>query len=153
MQMGYSNYRNRTWWRNNQLCCTYNVRESQSNRDTRWKSLLNKYESGLRSKCVCNYGAAVVMLIYLQGSTQPEISMAVHQYARFFNNPRLVHERAVKSISKYPARKSTYLDLLDVKQQLTTQGIVYRPNIEKGIKCYVYSKFVGGWAQADADNA
>ena len=25
--------------------------------------------------------------------------------------------------------------------------------IEKGIDCYVYAKFSGGWAQADVDNA
>ena len=30
------------------------------------------------------------------GSTQAKTSMAVHQCARFFNNLRLVHERAIK---------------------------------------------------------
>ena len=42
------------------------------------KPSLHKYLSSLGSKCVWNYRAAVGMLIGLQGSTRPEISMAVH---------------------------------------------------------------------------
>eukprot|EP00957_Ditylum_brightwellii_P129511 9878996-Ditylum_brightwellii.AAC.1 len=38
---------------------------------------------------------------YLQGSTRPEIAMAVHQCARFCNDPRLSRERAVWRIVKY----------------------------------------------------
>ena len=46
--------------------------------------------------------------------------MAVHQCANFFNNPRLVHERAVRCIAKYLARISTPMNLIDGKQQLST---------------------------------
>ena len=42
------------------------------------KLLRHKYESSLRIKCVWNYRAAFGMLSYLQGSTRPEISMAVN---------------------------------------------------------------------------
>jgi len=41
------------------------------------------------------------MLNYLQGSTRPDISMAVHQCARFCNDPKLSHERAVQRIVRY----------------------------------------------------
>ena len=42
------------------------------------KPLLHKYGSSILKKCVWNYRAAVGMVSYLQGSTRPEISMAVH---------------------------------------------------------------------------
>ena len=77
------------------------------------KPLLHKDEYIIGRKCVWNYRAAVGMLSYIQGSTQPEILMAVHQCARFYNNPHLVHERAVRLITKYFASTSTYVDLPD----------------------------------------
>ena len=43
--------------------------------------------------------------------------------------------------------------LTDKNQRLTTCGIVYNTDIEKGFDCYVYYNFDGGWAQADSDNA
>ena len=79
--------------------------------------------------------------------------MAVHQYETFCNGPHLVQERAVRRITKYLASTSKYLDFLDIKQQLTTCGVVYKPDIGKVIKWYVDSDFYGGWAQSDADNA
>ena len=80
--------------------------------------------------------------------------MAVHQCARFFfDNPRILHERSVKSIAKELASTSTYVDLPDKNLRLTTCGIVYRPKIEKIIKCYIYAYFSGGWAKADSDSA
>ena len=42
------------------------------------KQLPNKDECSLVSKCVWNYREVVGMLSYLWGSTQPEISMAIH---------------------------------------------------------------------------
>ena len=47
------------------------------------KPLLNKYESGIGRKSVWNYKAAVGMLMYIQGSIHPEISISVHQCAVF----------------------------------------------------------------------
>ena len=81
------------------------------------------------------------------------MSMTVHQCARFWNNPRLLHESAVKRIAKYLASTSAYGDLPDWNRRLTTCGVVYKPDIEKSIECYVYAIFVSGWAQADAVNA
>ena len=79
--------------------------------------------------------------------------MAVHQCARFCNNPSLVHESAVRKIAKYHTSTSTYVDLPDGNIWLTTQRIFYNPDIGKGIKCYVDTNFSSGWAQADAYNA
>ena len=57
--------------------------------------LLHKDSSSLGRKFVWSYRPVSVVLCYIQGPTQPEISMTVHQCAKFCNNPRIVHERAV----------------------------------------------------------
>ena len=71
----------------------------------------------------------------------------------FFNNTRLLHERAVRRIEKHLTSTSTYVDLRDRKQRLNTSIIVYKPEIEKYIKGYVDDNFSGRWAQAASDNA
>ena len=40
-----------------------------------------------------------------------------------------------------------------VNGQLTTHSVVYKPDKEKFIKCYVVVDFAGGWSQADSDHA
>ena len=117
------------------------------------KPLMHKDESSLGINCVYNYRVAVGILSYLQVSTRPEIPMAVHQCARFFNNPRLVHKRAVRRIAKYLASTSYYVYFPDVNRWLSTRVVVYKPNILKGVKRYVHAVFLGGWDQVDADNA
>ena len=79
------------------------------------------------------------MLNYLQNSTRPDIAMAVHQCARFTNQPMLSHEQAIKRIDEY--LKGT-----------SDRVIAYHPDKTKGIKCYVDAYFSGGWSQADANN-
>ena len=74
--------------------------------------------------------------------------MYVHQCAHFCNNPRLVHEHAVRRITNYLLSTSTYLDLPDVNQQLTTCVIVYRSNIYKvSSVTYMQTFPVGGLKQ------
>ena len=80
------------------------------------------------------------MLQYLQGNTRPEISMAVHQTARFCNDPKLCHEKAIVRIGRY---------LLHTKDR----GIIYDPDKTRGLECYVDADFAGGWLNADSDDA
>ena len=79
--------------------------------------------------------------------------MTIHHYAQFFNNPYLVHERAVRHIVNYLAITSTYVDLPDGNLRLTTRRLVYRHDVEKFIEYYVDAEFAGGWEQAGADYA
>ena len=60
------------------------------------KPVLNKYLDGKPRKEDWNYRTAVGMLTYLQGNSRHEISMSVHQTARFCNDPKLSHEKAIK---------------------------------------------------------
>ena len=49
--------------------------------------------------------------------------------------------------------KPTYVGLTDTNLQLTTHGVVYRPDVEKCIGCYIDDDFAGEWDQSDANNA
>ena len=79
--------------------------------------------------------------------------MDVHQCARFSNDPLLVHECAVRRIARYLAITFTYIDLPDGNRRLSTRGVFYSTNKEKGIGCYIYAKFPSGISQANTNNA
>jgi hypothetical protein len=104
------------------------------------KPLLYKDIDGLPRKQNWNYRQAIGMLTYLQGTSRPDISMSVHQAARFCTNPKLSHERAIFRIGKY---------LQGTKQK----GIVFKPDASKGLECFVDADFAGGWNKGDASNA
>ena len=80
------------------------------------------------------------MLSYLQNTSQPEIAVAVHQTARFSNQPMLLHKKSIMQLGCY---------LLDTRKH----GIIYKPDKKVGLECYVDADFSGGWSQADSDNA
>ena len=61
---------------------------------------------------------------------------ATSQYARVNNGPMLSHERAVKQIIGYS------LDTGD-------KGIIFKPDLAKGLACYVDAVCVGGWKDAN----
>ena len=63
--------------------------------------LLHKDENGSNRRNKWNYRAVTGMLNYLTGSTRPDIAMAVHQIARFSNNPKLSHEKSIVQIYRY----------------------------------------------------
>ena len=87
-----------------------------------------------------NYRTAVGMLTYLQGNTRPDISVHVHQCARFSIDPKRSHERAIIRIGRY---------LLTSRER----GIIYKPDTSKGLECYVDADFAGSWQKADAESA
>jgi hypothetical protein len=102
--------------------------------------VLNKDTLGKPRKRTWNYRTAVGMLSYLQNHTRPDISMPVHQTARFCNDPKLSHEQAINRIGKYLAGTRD-------------RGIRYKVDSSKGLECYVDADFAGGWNQEDPDDA
>jgi len=104
------------------------------------KELLFKDPNGPERKHQFNYRQAIGMLTYLQGTTRPDIAMAVHQCARFSSNPKRSHEKAVIKIVRY--LKST-----------KDKGIFLRPDKSKGIECFVDASFASGWRPDDANDA
>ena len=101
--------------------------------------LLSRDENGPVRKHDWKYRTLTGMLGYLQLTSRPDISMATHQCARFNNDPKLCHERAIKRICKY------LLGTMD-------KGIIFRPDTSKGLKCHVDADFAGGWASGDTTN-
>ena len=83
---------------------------------------------------------AAGMVNYLQENAGPEIAMAVHQTARFYNNPMLCHEKAIINLGRY---------LLHIHGRV----IIYQPDISKGLEYYVEADLAGGWSNADAEDA
>ena len=93
--------------------------------------LLSRDTDGPSRKHEWKYRTLTGMLIYLQQTSRPEISMATHQCARFNNDPKLCHERAIKRICKY------LLGTID-------KGIIFEPDMTRGLECYVDADFTGG---------
>ena len=103
------------------------------------KPSLHKDESGPPRKHQWHYRSLIGMLNYLEKTSRPEIAYAVHQCARFCENPKLSHERAVHRIVRY----------------LTTtkdKGLIFKPDKSKGIVCHVDADFAGNWNLAEGDN-
>ena len=78
--------------------------------------------------------------MYLSGSIRPDISMAVHQCARFSVSPMRSHEQAVMRIGCY---------LLSTHDK----GMTYKPDSSIGLEVFVDADFAGGWDPADSGNA
>ena len=62
---------------------------------------LTKDKDGIARKENWNYRSVIGMLNYLVNTSQPELAYAVHQCARFSNDPKHCHEQAVKRILRY----------------------------------------------------
>jgi hypothetical protein len=96
------------------------------------KELLHKDSDGVARKHDFNYRQVVGMLSYLQGTTRPDLSVATHACARFCNDPKLSHEKAIIKILRY---------LVHTKDK----GIILKPDTSKGIECFVDASFAPGW--------
>jgi hypothetical protein len=64
--------------------------------------------------------------------TRPDISMVVHQCARFCSNPKAIHELAVKHIAHYLLKTQT-------------QGKVLHPTTNLSLNMFVDAAFAGRW--------
>lgn len=119
---------------------TMNIEVSETNRRTNpvVGPLLSRND-GPDRKHNWHYRSVIGMLGYLQNSTRPDISMAVHQCARFNSDPKLSHEKAVKRIVRY---------LLATADK----EITYSPDPNRGLECYVDADFAGGWSTGDVMN-
>ena len=78
-------------------------------------------------------------LNFLEKSTRPDISISVHQCARFSEPPKRSHAEAVKRIGPY---------LLATRDK----GLLIRPNDRRHFECWVDADFPGNWRQWDAHN-
>jgi len=83
-----------------------------------------------------HYRSVIGKLAFLDKSTRPDISYAVHQCARFAAAPKQQHVDAVKHIGRY---------LLTTRDK----GMIYHPD-DTGLICFADADFAGNWSsQAD----
>jgi hypothetical protein len=79
-----------------------------------------------------NYRSIIGKLNFLAQMTRPDISMAVHNCARFSHRPTNLHEQAVKRIGRYLAGTST-------------KGLTLRPQSNGKLDMRVDADFAGTW--------
>ncbi len=85
-----------------------------------------------------HYRGVIGKLNYLEKSTRPDISYAVHQCARFMENPKVEHTKAVKAIVRY---------LIATKDK----GLICIPN-DKSLECYCDADFAGNYHISEAEH-
>jgi hypothetical protein len=84
-----------------------------------------------------NYRSVVGKMNFIEKSTRPDIAYAVHQCARFSEDPKASHAAAIKRIGKY---------LLATKDK----GMILNPN-NHSFDCWVDADFVGNWDRVNAN--
>ena len=103
------------------------------------KAPLKKDEFGPPCTEGWNYRSVVGMLMYLATNSRPDIAFAVNQCARFSNNPRRIHEVALKRIGRY---------LNGTKDN----GMIIKPNKELRLDLYADADFAGLFTKEDAED-
>ncbi len=84
-----------------------------------------------------HYRGIIGKLNYLEKSTRPDISYAVHQCARFMENPKVEHTKAVKAIVRY---------LIATKDK----GLLCTPN-DSSLECFCDADFAGNYHISEAE--
>jgi hypothetical protein len=79
-----------------------------------------------------NYCSIIGKLNFLAQMTRPDISMAVHNCARFSNKPTQLHEQAVKRLGPYLAHTKD-------------KGLIYNPDSSCALDMFVDADFSGTW--------
>jgi hypothetical protein len=85
-----------------------------------------------------DYRQVIGKLLYLENSTRPYISCAVHQCARQCTHPKVQHTYAVKRIGRY---------LLATKDK----GLIMKPN-QEGMECWVDTTHTTEWNNMTASD-
>jgi hypothetical protein len=84
-----------------------------------------------------HYRSVIGKLNYLEKSTRPDLAYAAHQCARFSQDPRVPHGKAVKWIGRY--LKAT-----------RDKGIILRPDVTRGFEVYADADFAGNFIKSEA---
>lgn len=94
-------------------------------------TILQRYKDSSPHNESWHYRSVIGKLNYLEKSTRPDIAYAVHQCARFCEDPKVEHTKAVKYIGRY--LKAT-----------ADKGIICTPT-EDSFYCYCDADFSGNW--------
>ena len=100
-------------------------------------TLLHKDTDGPDMSPDFHYHSVIGKLNFLEKSMRLDISISIHQCARFSESPKKSHAEAVKCIGRY---------LLASQDK----GLIICPNQQWHFDCWVDADFAGNWHQADA---
>jgi hypothetical protein len=106
--------------------------QHSKHKDTPVNSILYPDPTGPARVEAWNYRSVIGKLNYLANNTRPDISMAVHQCARFCSAPQALHKLAVKRIACY---------LLATRDK----GLLLTPTTTFALDTYVDADFAGRW--------
>jgi len=129
-----------------QILQQLHFRESTKEKETPMKSstLLSRHNESADFDGSFNYRSLIGKLNYLERGTRPDISYAVHQCARFSNDPKKEHGDAIRWIARY--LKGT-----------RDKGMILKPDLSKSFEVFVDADFSGNWdrkiASEDPDTA
>jgi hypothetical protein len=104
----------------------------QEKKRTPCVQILHPDADGAEQEETWNYRSVLGKLQFIAANTRPEIAFAVHQCARYCNNPKLLHEKALKHIGRY---------LLLTKDK----GMILQPEANHQLNAYVDADFAGRW--------
>ena len=79
-----------------------------------------------------DYRRVIGKLLFLEKSSRPDLTYAVHQCARFSHDPKVEHGNAVKRIGRY--LKGTM-----------DQGLIMKPDMKSKLDLHVDADFAGNW--------
>jgi hypothetical protein len=108
------------------------ITATSKGKDTPVDSILHPDNDGPPRTEDWNYRSIIGKLNYLANNTRPDISMAVHQCARFCANPKALHKLAVKRIVRYLLATRTF-------------GLSLCPSRSFALDMYVDADFAGRW--------
>ena len=94
--------------------------------------ILQRDETAAAYDSIWSYRSVIGKLNYLEKGTRPDITYATHQCARFTEDPRKPHAKAVDHIIKY-LKKTKH------------QGIFLTPEKTKSLEVYADADFSGNW--------
>jgi len=78
-------------------------------------------------------------LNYFEKCTRPNVSYAVHQCARFVEEPKVEHSKTIRQIVRYI-------------HGTREGGLIIKPDQQKGLEVYVDADFAGTWDREDTSN-
>ena len=99
--------------------------------------VLHKDADGTEMTPEFHYRSVIGKLNFLEKSTRPDISVSVHQCARFTEHPKRCHAEAVKRIGRY---------LLGTRDK----ALIINPQAPWHFDCWVDADFSGNWRHKDA---
>ena len=100
---------------------------------------MKRHQGSKRHDQSFNYRSIVGKLNYLEKSTRPDISYATHQCARFVEDPKVEHAKAIRQIAR---------NIHGTKEE----GLVIKPDRQKGLEVYVDADFARTWDKEDTAN-